>query len=127
MLTALLHSKIGEICAVSARYFGGTKLGTGGLARAYAAGVKEALLSLPTVQKVLRDPWRIQVDYNHIEPLRRLCAENGVLVEAEEFGAAVLVSVLVPVQSRTNFELQLTDLTGGAAIIVRRPDDPTRA
>ena len=39
MLTVLLHSGIGEVVAVSARWFGGTKLGTGGLARAYAGGV----------------------------------------------------------------------------------------
>ncbi|HSR43143.1 MAG TPA: YigZ family protein, partial [Longimicrobiales bacterium] len=39
MLTALLHGGVGEVVAVVARWFGGTKLGTGGLARAYAGGV----------------------------------------------------------------------------------------
>ena len=46
------HSKIGEICVVVVRYFGGTKLGTGGLARAYGEAVKQVVLKLETQLKV---------------------------------------------------------------------------
>jgi putative IMPACT (imprinted ancient) family translation regulator len=42
ILTVLLHSEIGEIVAVVTRYFGGTKLGTGGLVRAYSGSVKKS-------------------------------------------------------------------------------------
>ena len=43
MLHVLQHSSIGDIVVVCTRYFGGTKLGTGGLARAYGGGVKQAI------------------------------------------------------------------------------------
>src|SRR5690625_3641612 len=54
MLTALLHGGVGEIAAVVTRYFGGTKLGTGGLVRAYTSSVQQALESLPTRERVDR-------------------------------------------------------------------------
>ena len=48
MLNVLCHNNVGNICAVVTRYFGGIKLGTGGLARAYSQAVQEALKELPT-------------------------------------------------------------------------------
>jgi Uncharacterized protein family UPF0029 len=47
MLTVLLHSGVGEIAAVVTRYYGGTKLGTGGLVKAYSGAVQEALAGMP--------------------------------------------------------------------------------
>jgi len=52
MLTVLLHSGVGEIAAVVTRYFGGTKLGTGGLVKAYGGIVQLALESLPLAERV---------------------------------------------------------------------------
>ncbi len=43
MLNILQHSGLGEVCTVVTRYFGGIKLGTGGLVRAYGQAVQEAL------------------------------------------------------------------------------------
>ena len=43
MLNVLLHSDVGEIVAVCTRYYGGTKLGTGGLIRAYGGAASSAL------------------------------------------------------------------------------------
>ena len=52
MLSVLLHSDIGEIVAVVTRYYGGTKLGTGGLVRAYGDAVREVLAELPRAMRV---------------------------------------------------------------------------
>src|SRR5690606_7146777 len=54
MLDVLLHSDVGEVVAVVTRYFGGTKLGTGGLVRAYGGAVQHALAELPTTLHVER-------------------------------------------------------------------------
>ncbi|MGH7443771.1 MAG: IMPACT family protein, partial [Longimicrobiales bacterium] len=48
MLDVLLHSGVGEVGAVVTRYFGGVKLGKGGLVRAYGGAVQHTLASLPT-------------------------------------------------------------------------------
>ncbi|MBI3789360.1 MAG: YigZ family protein, partial [Gemmatimonadetes bacterium] len=52
MLTVLLHGGVGDIVAVCTRWYGGTKLGTGGLARAYGGTVQLALATLPRSEKV---------------------------------------------------------------------------
>ncbi len=52
MLNVLQHANVGDIVAVCTRFYGGTKLGTGGLSRAYGGGVKLAMDSLTTKQKI---------------------------------------------------------------------------
>ena len=52
MLQVLLHCGVGEITMVVTRWFGGVKLGTGGLVRAYQDSVRENLATLPLAEKV---------------------------------------------------------------------------
>ena len=74
MLTVLLHSGIGDVTAVVTRYFGGTLLGKGGLVRAYSGGVKLALESLPTTEKIPLAAALVMVDYASLTPLRNSLA-----------------------------------------------------
>lgn len=98
MLNTLLHSEVGEIVAVCTRYYGGTKLGTGGLSRAYAGGVKLALDSLPTLEKVERATLEITVDYEAVTALKRLLEEEDALALWEDYGARVHFRVAVPIE-----------------------------
>lgn len=63
ILSLLLGSNLGEICTVVTRYYGGVKLGTGGLVRAYSAGLREGLSTLETQLKVAKQ--RIKIEYNY--------------------------------------------------------------
>ncbi|RMH48400.1 MAG: YigZ family protein [Gammaproteobacteria bacterium] len=63
MLNVLLHAPVGEVVAVVTRYFGGTKLGTGGLARAYADAVTLALAQLETERVQQLQKRTIVADY----------------------------------------------------------------
>jgi len=119
MLTALLHGGIGEIVAVCARWFGGVKLGTGGLGRAYAGGVKLALESLPTEERVRRVPLRVTVGYAEIDALQRLIQDMDVLVEGEEYGADVRYGCAVPAGAVDAFEGAVAELTRGAGRVER--------
>jgi len=117
MLNVLLHDEVGEVVVVCTRYFGGVKLGTGGLSRAYADAVKHVLESLPTLVKVERVRLAVTIGYPEVDGLRRLVAEHDVLVEAEEYGAGVRWVLAVPASGRRAFERALADLSQGRAAL----------
>lgn len=113
MLETLLHAPVGEVAAVATRYFGGTKLGRGGLGRAYAGGVKRALASLPTKQRVVRVPVRIEVGYEALDPLFRFLESVDGQREEETYGAAARLRVAVPPAALTELGRVVADLTSG--------------
>jgi len=112
MLTVLLHAGVGEIAAVVSRYFGGTKLGTGGLARAYGGAVQSALESLPTAPYEPSVQLQLVVDYPLLAPLERWLHQHRGAVLASEFGARVELTVSLPVEAEAPFRAALGELGG---------------
>ena len=117
MLTVLLHSGVGEVVTVCTRYFGGVKLGTGGLSRAYAGGVKLLLQTLPTELKIKRVHVSVRVAYPHVESLQRLLDDLEVIVEHEDYGEEVRYQIAVPVMTLETLREQLAQLTSGEGIL----------
>ena len=117
MLTVLLHSGVGEVVTVCTRYFGGVKLGTGGLSRAYAGGVKLLLQTLPTELKIKRVHVSVRVAYPHVESLQRLLDDLEVVVEHEEYGEEVRYQIAVPAMTLETLREQLAQLTSGEGIL----------
>ena len=115
MLDVLLHSGIGEIAAVVTRYYGGTKLGTGGLVKAYGGSVQHALATLPTTRHVVRVTALIEAGYADVDVLRRTLAEFDGQLLAEEYGERVRYSAAVPQQLWAAFADALADRTAGRA------------
>ena len=72
MLNVLRHSHLGNLCAVTTRYFGGVKLGTGGLARAYSQSVQDALSELPTEAVIATVAIRLTAPYTLTGELEHL-------------------------------------------------------
>ena len=117
MLTILLHSGVGEIVTVCTRYFGGVKLGTGGLSRAYAGGVKLLLQTLPTELKIKRVHVSVRVAYPHVESLQRLLDDLEVIVEHEDYGEEVRYQIAVPSMTLETLREQLAQLTSGEGVL----------
>ena len=113
MLKVLLHSGVGEIAAVVTRYFGGTKLGRGGLVRAYSGGVQAALEILDTVRKVELVRLGLTLDYPMLDRFQRSGTRFEVQVEATEFSDRVQARVVLPAYRRKEFVRWFTDLTHG--------------
>ena len=117
MLTTLLHGDVGEVVAVCTRYYGGVKLGTGGLSRAYAGGVKLVLATLPRSERVDRVRVEVSVGYPEVDALQRLMAEMEVVLEAEEYGEAVRFVCAVPEGTLGRFRRAVADLTRGVGTV----------
>ncbi|MEZ4726442.1 MAG: YigZ family protein [Caldilineaceae bacterium] len=117
MLTVLLHSDIGDICAVVTRYFGGTLLGKGGLVKAYSGGIQLALESLPVVERIPKAELILVFDYTHVTPLQRLLPTFEAQVVAEEYGADVTYQLSLPAEQLPSFTDAFTTLTNGQALL----------
>ena len=117
MLTTLLHGGVGQIVAVCTRWYGGVKLGTGGLSRAYSGGVNLALASLPTEEKVDRTPLVVTVGYPEVDGLQRLLDDLDVVVADEDYGAEVRYRCLVPDGRVEDLRSAVADLTRGAGSV----------
>ena len=115
MLTVLLHGGVGDIVAVCTRWYGGTKLGTGGLARAYGGTVQLALQSLPRAERVELVARRVVITYPHVTITQQLMAAHEVTVDAQDFGAEVTFTIRLPVGNAEPFESALRNATHGTA------------
>ncbi len=93
MLNVLCHSNVGEIVAVVSRYYGGTKLGTGGLARAYSASVKTALDNLPTKEKIDWAYANLVLPYSEQSAVENVFQETGVEIINSTFDDKVRVAI----------------------------------
>ena len=117
MLSVLLHSDIGEVVAVVTRYFGGTKLGTGGLVRAYSGSVKNALAGLSVKEK--RDVVSLSVTlaYSMVTAFRSTIESFDSEITEENYGADVSFRIEVPKNSKGSLIRAITDLTSGEILI----------
>jgi uncharacterized YigZ family protein len=115
MLNALLHAPVGDVVAVVTRYYGGTKLGTGGLVRAYGGGVQAALAALPVTERIEYVPLAITIEYSRLAALQQLCAEHEGEILDQEFAEQVRVTVRVPDGNAGRFKAALLDATRGQA------------
>jgi putative IMPACT (imprinted ancient) family translation regulator len=109
----LLHSGIGEIAAVVTRWYGGIKLGTGGLVKAYGGAVQEALASLQTVERVDTVDVKFGVPYAQVGGVLQALPTVPAEVLAQEFGVDASFVVRVPREQIPHLRSVLQDLTRG--------------
>lgn len=117
MLTVLLHSKLGDLCTVVTRYFGGTLLGKGGLVKAYSGGVQLALASLPVLEHVPKAVVTILFDYGNVTPLQRLLPTFEATLLNEQYATDVSYEISLPAEQVTAFSTAVMELTSGQAIL----------
>ncbi len=120
-LAVLRGSGLGDVAVVVTRYFGGTKLGTGGLVRAYGDAVREVLAVLPRAQKVPTHTLMLAVPYSLFEQTRLAAQAHRGQILDEEFGVDVTLTVRFPVEEAPAFQAAVQELSHGQveAMIVR--------
>ncbi|KMJ46571.1 IMPACT family protein [Xenorhabdus khoisanae] len=114
MIAQLIGSGLGEITAVSVRYFGGIKLGTGGLVRAYGSGVQQALKLLETEYKVPQKLYQLQCEYSHISMVEQLLQQFSGQVIASDYAENVTLQLSLPATLAGEIGDKLRDLSRGA-------------
>ncbi len=117
ILGQLMGSGIGEITAVVVRYYGGIKLGTGGLVRAYGNGVQLALAQLPIIEKVPQAEFLLQCDYAQISLVEMLLQQVGGSIVQSEYGAAVDLRLTLPALGAAEIAERLYNQSRGSLVL----------
>lgn len=117
-LAVLQGSGFGDIAVVVARYFGGRKLGTGGLVRAYSSAVKKVLELTPKAEKVATTTLMTVIPYALFERVRLLAVECDGLIIDEAFAADVTMSVRLREEYEAMFTQRIIDLSRGEGKVI---------
>lgn len=117
ILGQLMGSGIGEITAVVVRYYGGIKLGTGGLVRAYGNGVQLALAQLRIIEKVPQAEFLLQCDYAQISLVEMLLQQVGGSIVQSEYGAAVDLRLTLPALGAAEVAERLYNQSRGSLVL----------
>jgi uncharacterized YigZ family protein len=124
MLAVLSGSGLGDVAVVVTRYFGGTKLGTGGLVRAYSGGVKAALAEVPVAEKVATVMVLARSPYAWITPVERLLPDFEAQSITPVYAADVTWHIRVPEERADDLAKALRELSHGEIQAALLPADP---
>lgn len=112
-LAVLRGSDLGDAALVVTRYFGGTKLGTGGLVRAYTQAAQAVVSAAPRARKAEVHIALLAAPYPLLERIRLLVAARGGAILDEAFAADVTMTLRFPVGLFDAFQAGLQELSAG--------------
>jgi len=117
LLDVFIKHEIYDFCCVATRYFGGVKLGAGGLVRAYARCGAVAIETAGV--GVMREMalCATELPYNFYEQTKKILSAGGIQISSEDFGAKVGIQFLITEESLPNLISKLQELTAGTVEI----------
>ena len=106
-----------NIIIVVTRYFGGTKLGTGGLVRAYSKSASNCLAAAGVVRHIPGYILKISTDYHNLGKIKNYLEKHSYHIIDEEYTSHVIIMTLVPKEESEELRTKLTDLTNATVKI----------
>ncbi len=110
-------SGIDNILVVVTRYFGGTKLGTGGLVRAYSEAARLALEQSGRKENFLTDLLKVEIDFSLYDQMVRLVHRFGAAQKNADFSDRVVLALEIRKSLSERLKAEIVELSGGRAKI----------
>lgn len=110
MLEVLKKNQLQNTLAIVTRYFGGIKLGAGGLIRAYSTSVSEALKEIGIVQGKLQQILDIIIDYPQLGKLQNYLENEQIAIQEIDYLEQITVKVAIDINQYESFQNALIDL-----------------
>ncbi|MEI5996786.1 YigZ family protein [Paraburkholderia bengalensis] len=120
ILEVLRHHDLDGVLAAVVRYYGGVKLGAGGLVRAYTDAIATALQDAPRVERISLASLTVQIGYADEARVRRWIEQENHTLDASAYGMEVQLTIRMPVTAIDTARDALRDMTQGRAVF---PDD----
>jgi uncharacterized YigZ family protein len=96
ILGVIQHKDMGDVLVMVIRYFGGVKLGAGGLVRAYAGAAEQVLSAVGRVVQKAMVPVRVVMGFADEQAMRHWCGQHEAVIEGLDYGASVTAAISVP-------------------------------
>lgn len=113
VLEVLKGSGVTNVILTVTRWFGGTKLGTGGLVKAYTESAQGVVALMRTHELVAMSRFGVDVPYGLYEQVKKLLAAHGAEIQTEEFGEGVSMAGRLRESETEPLAVQLRDLSRG--------------
>ena len=111
ILDAIKKNELTNIAVVVTRYFGGIKLGAGGLIRAYSHTAALGIANSKIVQMTTFQKIAITVEYPFLAQVENFLRNKKIRVENSDYAADVTINILIEPENAENFLADLTELT----------------
>jgi uncharacterized YigZ family protein len=121
ILEVLRHHEVDGVLAAVVRYYGGIKLGAGGLVRAYTDAIATAMQLAERIERVALGLLQVEVDYADEARVRRWIEQEGHALDEPGYGMTVCLSIRMPLAVRDQAAEVIRDLTHGRAAITKAP------
>ncbi len=105
--------KLKNVTVVVTRYFGGIKLGAGGLIRAYSNSVTNAVEKVGVIKRVLQQELLFSVPYNRFDEVDHYLKTNDVFIADTEYGVDVKIHIFLDDDDQEKTKTDLTNLLSG--------------
>ncbi len=122
ILRRITGSGLADVVVVVTRWFGGTKLGTGGLVRAYGAAAQAVLAEANIVERPVVVGLDLRHPYDLSGVVEGVLHEHGARVVTSDYGAEVALRIVVPRAGAERFRAAVTEATAGR-VVPRSGDD----
>ncbi len=119
MLEVLKKQGLKDTVVVVTRYFGGIKLGGGGLIRAYGKATTEGLLATQVVERKLHYLMNVTIDYNWLGKVENEIRDSSYNLQSIDYAENVEIFVFVLKEVEQQFIEWMTELTNGQASTTR--------
>jgi len=113
MMNILELTHLKNIVIVVSRYFGGTKLGYGGLVRAYSDTAKEAVENAEIIEVFEKEYFKVELPYNLLSIVKKITIEEKGEVVKEDYADTVVFTIAVKKGTAKNVIKKLIDHTRG--------------
>lgn len=115
ILEVLRHHDLDGVLAAVVRYYGGVKLGAGGLVRAYTDAIASALIHAERVERIAQAQLAVEIGYPDEARVRRWMEQEGAVLSDSSYGLSVRLTLRMPATKRDAARDALRDLTQGRA------------
>jgi len=115
ILNVLQRRKLGDALVVVVRYFGGVKLGAGGLVRAYSGTASRVLEQVELVTLTKHSPLLVWLDYSDEQTARRVLTRLGIEILSADYSGEVLLGVRATEEEHAAIVEEISAATRGRA------------